>query len=300
MRVLITGATGFVSSYFLRYDSEDHEIFALGRSLPDGVGSNVKLIPCDLADASDLDQLRTGGGLPDKIDCVVHMAVSRRHRDFPSGAMDLFGVNCFALQQLLQYAVDVGAKSFVLGSTCSVYDGMPTDKEISEVEVPNPTRYWPATKYAADMIAMMYQNLFPVSVLRFATPYGPSQYDRLIPELFRRVTNDIPVLLPPEGDGIIMRPIFVSDAAQVLKAAIGDAWSGIYNVAGSDVYSLRAIAAMIGEITNRDVVFERSPNSAAYAIVPGVEKLESKFEKFENFVPLREGLEAIFKEDISA
>ena len=291
MKILLTGATGFVGSKLLETFSKQHEFYALGRRIPEGLDGSVELISCDFADPSALSDLRTKGGLPDSIDAVVHMAVSRLHRDFPDSAIDLFSVNCWALQQLLEYARNANASRFVLGSTCSVYDGMPTDRETLESDNPSPTRYWPATKYAADEIALKYSSLFPVSVLRFATPFGPGQYDRLIPELIRRVKNDIPVSLPENSEGIVMRPIFVDDTAAIVHTAIQDKWDGIYNVAGEGIYSLKAIGLLIGEIMGKEVMFDINPNAPKYAVIPSVKKLMEKWQGPE-FLEFKAGLSA--------
>lgn len=293
MRILLTGATGFISSYFLGELAKEHEVFALGRRLPDTASDNVTLIPCDLASSNGLDVLRSTGQLPEQIDTVAHMAVSRFHREFPESAMDLFNVNCNALQHLMQYAVDAGAKNVVVGSTCSVYDGMPSGVGIKETDNPSPTRYWPTTKYAADSLALMYQNILPVSVLRFATPYGPDQYDRLIPAIVNRVKNGVPVSLPPGSDGMVLRPIFVSDASEVLRRAITDKWTGVFNVAGEEVVSLREVANTIGQIMGKDVIFEESEDSATYSIFPNVDKLKDQLGGSYDFKTIEQGLTAI-------
>lgn len=268
MKILLTGANGFVAKRYVEMYADQHEIIALGRTpIPGEAGEKAGFIACDLGSPSGLPDLIAAGGLPEKIDAVVHMAVSRGHRDFPETAIDLFQVNTAATLYLLEYARKACASNFILGSTCSVYDGVES-RPVKETDNPQPTRYWPATKYAADMMAGFYEPYFASCVIRYATPYGPGQTDRFLPAIIHRVSNDMAVSLPPEGDGLIIRPIYVDDAAELIDRAIRENWNGIVNGVGDEVLSLVQTAERIGKIVGKTPNFERDPKAGAYDIVP--------------------------------
>lgn len=268
MKILLTGANGFVAKRFVEMYADSHDIIALGRTpVPGKAGEKVGFISCDLGSASDLPDLIASGGLPEEIDAVVHMAVSRGHRDFPESAIDLFQVNTAATIYLLDYARNAGGASFILGSTCSVYDGV-EECPVPESCNPSPTRYWPGTKYAADMMAGFYKDFFASCIIRYATPYGPGQTDRFLPAIINRVSQGIAVSLPPTGDGIIIRPIYVDDAAELIDRAIRESWQGVVNGVGDEVLSLVQTAELIGAIVGKTPNFERGPKAGAYDIVP--------------------------------
>jgi len=267
MKILLTGANGFVAKRFVEMYADKHEIIALGRTpVPGEAGEKVGFIACDLGSAAGLPDLIASGGLPEKIDAVVHMAVSRGHRDFPETAIDLFQVNTAATIYLLDYARRAGASNFILGSTCSVYDGV-EERPVPENCNPTPTRFWPGTKYSADMMAGFYKDFFASCVIRYATPYGPGQTDRFLPAIINRVSNDMAVSLPMDGDGIIIRPIYVDDAAELIDRAIRENWQGIVNGVGDEVLNLVQTATRIGAIVGKTPNFERDPNAGAYDIV---------------------------------
>ncbi len=293
MHVLLTGANGFICSDFVKRLPEGMNVTTLGRTPVSGASRPIEHINCDLADPGALASLIASGGLPERIDRVVHMAVSRRHREFPDGALDLFGVNCNALQHLLQYAVAAKASGFVVGSTCSVYVGADTGGEVDETVLPDPTHFWPATKYVGELLALKYQTFFPVSVLRYATPYGPDQEDRLLPDILRRVQSEEAVLLPEKGDGLALRPIYVTDAADVLERAITGSWSGIVNAAGDEVIHLRQLAERIGALTGKTPKFERRASIGAYSVIPSVEELRTRMGGLDTFTSLDDGLTAM-------
>ena len=114
MRVLVTGANGFVGRRLLETHSGGHELVALARTRgPELPG--VEWIEHDLVEP--LADAR----LPDRIDAVIHLAQSRRYREFPEGARDVFEVNTRSTFELLEYARRAGARSFVFASTGGVY-----------------------------------------------------------------------------------------------------------------------------------------------------------------------------------
>src|SRR5215213_4375742 len=103
VRLLVTGVTGFTGSALVRALAERGEtVYALHR--PGGAPlerlKGVELVEQDLSSP-------LGEGLPE-VDAVVHLAQSRRYREFPEGAADVFEVNASATARLLDWARLVG------------------------------------------------------------------------------------------------------------------------------------------------------------------------------------------------
>lgn len=272
MRILLTGASGFVGKAVLPLLA-GHEIFTLGRAAPDQpVAGHVS---CDLSDGKDIADLSRAGRLPERIDAVVHLAVSRLHRTFPATAMDMFHVNVAAAAYLFDYAVSAGAQHIVLGSTGSVYDGL-TETPLSETARLAPKRYFPASKAAAEWLAAEYGSLFPVAIVRFFSPYGPGQTDRLIPGLIDRVQRGVPVTLPLEGDGMKLAAIFRTDAAEIIRRAVEERWSGIVNAAAPESHTMKSAAETIARLAGKTALFERTAAAPAYALIPDLANLQSR------------------------
>ena len=92
MNIVLTGANGFIASNWLARLAPKARVFALGRKAPTGARAGVEIVhvPCDLAKPGALAGVIASGALPEKVDDVVHLAVSRLHRTFPETALDLF------------------------------------------------------------------------------------------------------------------------------------------------------------------------------------------------------------------
>ena len=220
MRVLITGSTGFLGRQLAVNMACRHEVYALVRRRTANLPANVEQIEQDFCHPLMLD------ALPRRIDAVIHLAQSLRYREFPDGAADLLSVNVCATGALLDYAVASGARSFILASSGSVYPS--TCDNLEERTSLAPEGYYAASKYAAELLAVPYRQTLSVCILRPFFLYGPGQQsDRMIPALRKRIHSNQAVTLDGNGDGMILSPTHVNDAARVFQAAAEGAWNGL-------------------------------------------------------------------------
>ena len=242
MRLLVTGATGFVGSRLIAHLADRHQLYAVARRQPERAPESCTWIEQDLRTLQpDL--------LPDSIDGVIHLAQSTRYRDFPDGAEDMFAVNVASTCGLLEYARRAGARAFVLASTGGVYDYHPDPISESEQE-PRPTTFYFRSKRAAEILAGSYTDLFAVMVLRFFFVYGPGQTRMLIPTLTDKVDAGQEIVI--EGDpGLRINPIHVDDAIRAFEPALDAGISATINVAGPEGLTITDLIGLIGEILGR-------------------------------------------------
>ena len=243
MRLLVTGATGFVGSRLIEHLAGRHELYAVARRPP----------PPELAVAARwIEQdLRAfdPGGLPERIDAVIHLAQSPHYREFPEGAADVFAVNVDSTFRLLEYAREAGARSFVLASTGGVYGYHPHPIREADEE-PRPTTFYFRSKRSAELLAGAYADAFAVIVLRFFFVYGPRQTRMLIPALIDKVAAGEEVVV--DGNpGLSVNPIHVDDAVRVFEPALELGGSATFNVAGTETVTIGGLVCRIGEILGR-------------------------------------------------
>jgi UDP-glucose 4-epimerase len=251
VRIVLTGATGFVGSHVLPMLARSHEVIALARQTrPPVTAPNVTWITTDLAKPLDLAQL------PDAVDAVVHLAQSKRYREFPDGAEDVFAVNLQSTFQLLEYARASGASKFLFASTGGVYGS--ANRPLSEDDRLNPLNFYISSKYSAESFVASYRPLFHTIVFRFFFVYGPGQQGMMVPSLLRRVVAGEPITI--QGDpGIRTNPIYIDDAAAVFEPALELEESNLFNVAGDEIVTIRDLVQLMQEASGRTVPIERAP-----------------------------------------
>ncbi len=285
MRVVMTGASGFLGSALLRAAPPAMVITSLGRTRPAIKRPNLTHIEADLSHPDAVRSVLESSPCGD-VDTVIHLAVSRHHRSFPEAALDMFDVDTASVAVLLDFAHRTGARNFILGSTGTVYHPFPRP-EHREEDATAPASYFALTKWVAERLALSYSpRLFRVFVPRFFTPYGPGQKDRLVADLIARVRSGQPVQLPPAGDGLSTTPLYIDDAVRVLLTAIEQSWEGVINIGGPECLTLVQMAETIGRTVGRRPLFERSPTALGASLVPDLGRLRARmrvddFSRFE-------------------
>lgn len=244
MRILVTGAAGFVGRHLVPRLSLEHEVVALVRSQP------ARELPAAKTIVADLTSPTMATRLPRDIDVIIHLA--QAYRSFPEQAAEIFAVNATSTQRLADHARSVGVRRFVLASSGSVY--APGPALLRETDVARPMGFHPATKLIAEQVLAYYADRLEVVNLRLFAPYGPGQVDRLIPRLIEAVRVGNPISLSRGGEPRL-RPIYVDDLVDVFAQAVNGAGLGTINVAGPTAVSIRDIAEMSAEAIGRPPLF---------------------------------------------
>jgi nucleoside-diphosphate-sugar epimerase len=245
MKVLVTGATGFVASHLVPALAEDHEVVALGHDgdrIPSGPGIEPLV--------ADLRRIRETA-LP-AVDAIVHLA--QANVPFPDGALELHAVNEDAVVVLLDHARSCGAVRFVLASSATVYGT--GDRVWTEDDATDATDFYSATKLAAERYLGVYSALLETTILRLVAPYGPGQRNRMIPRLVESVRQGRAITLN-EGGRPRINPIYVDDVVRVVEAALAAEGNHLLNVAGDEAVTIRELSERIGKVVGCEPIFEQ-------------------------------------------
>jgi nucleoside-diphosphate-sugar epimerase len=276
VKVLVTGATGFVAGHLIPALARDHEVFALGHDeariiLADGVQPVVL----------DLESV-TNSALP-VVDAIIHLA--QANVPFPEGASSLHAVNTGSTVVLLDHARRCNASHFVYASSASVY-GLGADL-FREDAVPAGRDFYSATKLAAERFVVAYESLFSTTVMRLVAPYGSGQRNRMIPRLIDSVREGRAITL--NGGGLPrMNPVYVGDVVALIASTLGRGGNHLVNVAGDDVASIKELGELIGELVGREPVFSDGNAAVAGDIVCANDRMRDVFGL--SLTPLRDGL----------
>lgn len=240
LTVVVTGGTGLLGRAVLERLAETEDVVALHRpgTAPPPL-ERVRWVAQDLAAPLRED-------LPQRIDALLHLAQSRRHREFPEGAVDTFAINAMATVTLLDYARRAGAARFVYASSGAVYGTGPEPRR--EEEPPAPVGFYGETKLSGERAALGFADCFDVAVLRFFFVYGPGQdAGAFLPGIAARVREGRPIELRG-ADGMRCNPVHVAEAAAAVLAARELGATAVLNVAGPEVVSLRALGERVAEL----------------------------------------------------
>ncbi|MEI8126734.1 MAG: dTDP-glucose 4,6-dehydratase [Actinomycetota bacterium] len=252
MRLLITGAAGFIGSRLAEMALAEvenlgySEIVLLdaltysGRreNLVGVVGdSRVRFVHGSINDADLVDELLQG------THSVLHLAAESHVDRSIAGAAPFFVTNVLGTQQLLESSRRGGVQKFVHVSTDEVY-GSINKGSWKEDHILAPNSPYSASKAGSDLAALAYCTTFglDVSVTRCSNNYGPRQFPEKMIPLF--VTNLIDGLkVPLYGDGLNVRDwLHVDDHCRgILKVLVAGRAGEIYNIGGGT------------ELTNREM-----------------------------------------------
>jgi len=237
VRILVTGAGGFIGRHLLDRLGDEHELLPLVRTAPD---DSREWVVQDLAQPLELARL------PKRIDAVIHLAQSRRYREFPEGADDMYAINVDSTFHLLEYARRAGAQSFLLASTGGIYGY--SYETLVETSPANPLNFYLTSKHVAESLVGNYQAFFRTVVFRFFFAYGPAQEGMLVPTLIEKVRKGDQILIAGRP-GQRINPIHVRDAVEIFPPALKLDQSDIFNVAGNEVLSIRELVGVIEQAT---------------------------------------------------
>jgi len=256
VRILVTGAAGFIGSNFVRrmltgaYPGHDEtSVTVLDKLTYAGVRANLDqvaqsprytFVEGDICDGDLLADLVPGH------DAIVHFAAESHVDRSITGASDFVLTNVLGTQKLLQAALDAGIGRFVHVSTDEVYGSIdvgswPEDQPLA------PNSPYSASKASSDLLARSYFRTFGLDVVitRCSNNYGPYQFPEKVIPLF--VTNLMDGLrVPLYGDGQNVRDwLHVDDHCRGIALVLDGGRAGeIYNIGGGT------------ELTNKELTYK--------------------------------------------
>ena len=260
MRLLVTGAAGFIGSNFVRYWLERHpddHVVALDlltyagdpRNLD---GLDVRLVEGDIADLELAGRVLA----EETIDVVVNFAAESHNSLAVVDPGRFFRTNVLGTQTLLEAARRRGVVRFHHVSTCEVYGDLPHDSgaACNEESPYRPRTPYNASKAAADHAVRAYSETFglPVTITNCSNNYGPRQFPEKVIPLF--LTNaldsrDLPLYASTQNR---REWLHVDDHCRAIELVLEQGKEGeTYNVGSGIERSIEEIADLVLELTGK-------------------------------------------------
>jgi dTDP-glucose 4,6-dehydratase len=251
VRILVTGAAGFIGSEYVRtlatggYPAyAGARIVVLDKLTYAGnlanlapVAEQITVVEGDIQDRRLVDDLIAG------TDLVVHFAAESHVDRSIVDAHDFVMTNVVGTQTLLDAALAARVGRFVHVSTDEVYGSIATGswREDQPLEPNSP---YSASKAGSDLMARAYARTYGMDVVvtRCSNNYGPYQFpEKVIPLFITQLIDGLTV--PLYGDGLNVRDwLHVADHCQGIQlVAEGGRAGEVYNIGGGT------------ELTNREL-----------------------------------------------
>ena len=262
MRILVTGAAGFIGSNFVHYwlerHPDDHVVaydlltYAGNHENLAGTEDRVPFVHGDIADLELAERTIGEHG----IDVVVNFA-AESHNSLAVVDPGLFArTNVLGTQLLLEAARKAGLQRFHHISTCEVYGDLPLDSDetFSEQSPYRPRTPYNASKAAADHYVRAYHETFevPVTITNCSNNFGPYQFpEKVIPLFVTNALDDRP--LPMYASTENRREwLHVRDHCRAIELVLESGRVGeTYNVGSGVEKSIAEIADLVLELTRK-------------------------------------------------
>ena len=284
MKILVTGAAGFIGSNFVRWALENkspekivaYDLLTYAGNLANisslSEKNELKFVKADIRDRDSLvSQIKA-----EQIDTIINFAAESHVDRSIESPLDFVRTNIEGTQVLLSVARELDIDKFIQISTDEVYGSLGPEGRFSEDSPIDPSSAYSASKASADFLALAEYKTFKrnVCVTRCSNNYGPFQFpEKLIP-LF--VTNSLDnKKLPVYGDGKNIRSwLHVDDHSSAIWAVLEGGRAGeVYNIGGSpesekeNIFVTKKILEILGKDENlMEYVEDRKGHDRRYAV----------------------------------
>ena len=287
MKILVTGAAGFIGSNFvfhMRKAHPEYDIIALDSltyagnletMAPVMEEDHFTFVRCDITDREGVRKVFE----EHHPDVVVNFA-AESHVDRSIEDPGVFlRTNILGTQVLMDACREFGIRRFHQVGTDEVYGDLPLDRpdlfftEDLPLQASSP---YSASKASADLLTMAYHRTYglPVTISRCSNNYGPYQFpEKLIPLMIANALADKP--LPVYGTGENVRDwLYVEDHCRAIDMILENGKVGeVYNIGGhnerSNLDVVKTILKQLGKPESLiTFVGDRKGHDLRYAIDP--------------------------------
>ncbi len=239
MKILVTGASGFIGQRFLRsLKNTPHEIFALdSRPLPNPSDFSLKKFYCqDIIQPFQLNE---------SFDIVFHLAACNFTHVGQVQEEIYHRVNVFGTENVIRSAV---IKHFVFLSTAKVY--AETKESVDECSPLEPTGAYAKSKWKAEEVCQKYFSFDELTIFRSVNIVGPGQEEKAVmPVFLKKALAGEPLELIRSSD-TWLQLLYADDVIGAFFSLLKENKGlGIVNLAPEETISLGELARKIVQIS---------------------------------------------------
>ena len=256
MRITVTGGAGFIGSHLVDRLIEDGHTVQVIDNLYTGnkefVHSKAQFVELDIRDLklySVLEEFRP--------DYIFHEAAQTEVSTSMSDPMLDCDINLMGLINLLNAAVKLDVKKFLMPSSAAVYGNLDT-LPLNEEMIGNPSSFYGLTKLTTEHYLRIYHEAFglPYICYRYSNVFGPRQGNGgeggVISIFAKAIVQGSPIII--YGDGKQTRDfIYVDDVVEANILGMQHQVTGIYNVSTGISSSVNLLVDEFRNISGKDI-----------------------------------------------
>lgn len=256
MRITVTGGAGFIGSHLVDRLIEDGHTVQVIDNLYTGnkefVHSKAQFVELDIRDPklySVLEEFRP--------DYIFHEAAQTEVSTSMSDPMLDCDINLMGLINLLNAAVKLDVKKFLMPSSAAVYGNLDT-LPLNEEMIGNPSSFYGLTKLTTEHYLRIYHETFglPYICYRYSNVFGPRQGNGgeggVISIFAKAIVQGSPIII--YGDGKQTRDfIYVDDVVEANILGMHHQVTGIYNVSTGISSSVNLLVDEFRNISGKDI-----------------------------------------------
>ena len=256
MRITVTGGAGFIGSHLVDRLIEDGHTVQVIDNLYTGnkefVHSKAQFVELDIRDPklySVLEEFRP--------DYIFHEAAQTEVSTSMSDPMLDCDINLMGLINLLNAAVKLDVKKFLMPSSAAVYGNLDT-LPLNEDMIGNPSSFYGLTKLTSEHYLRIYHEAFglPYICYRYSNVFGPRQGNGgeggVISIFAKAIVQGSPIII--YGDGKQTRDfIYVDDVVEANILGMQHQVTGIYNVSTGISSSVNLLVDEFRNISGKDI-----------------------------------------------
>ena len=263
MKLLLTGASGFIGKNFLELAPKGIEITGIYNSSKDIINfvreknlKNVKLYKCDLTNEDETKKLFTKIGR--EFDYCLFLA---GNVNIPLSKKDPMKDMEITVGSLLNTLQNCKIKRLVYMSTAGVYDGL--KGKVDATEKLNPTVPYCISKLMAEQYIKFYHSIGKVDeyvILRFGGAFGKYSENKFMTRLVKDVCMHNMKEIEIYGDGTnLINVMYVKDAVKAMLACLKSKKSDIVCNLALENMTIREAVERISKAFGKDVKIKYKP-----------------------------------------
>ena len=272
MKIIVTGAAGFIGSNVCDYLLENNEhvigidnftynydpLIKEDNIAEARMNENFRFYQADIANQNQIERVFKEVAA----DAVIHLAATVGSRRSVFNPTKYYSINIIGTQNIIDACISSSINNITMASSATIYKDTKDGVYIEGISKEEPKTPYGVTKLMNEYMAKVScsSHNLNITMLRAFNSYGPRQRPELaIHKFVELIFNGKPIDLFAEDESL-RDYVFVRDCASAMLRAIKTS-SGyrLFNIGSGSGSSLSVLVETIGDVVGKKAIIEKVP-----------------------------------------